>query len=195
MTFKQFFFIPLYIAALATGLMILAACVPANFPLQTWITFQAWAMYFMAGCTIKDGGKVMAGYLGGAVASIAIFELSGLLGGIGLTGNLPLWIAVFIVVIPVICAERVPGFNFVPAWFVGAGVFFGFMTHNTVWPDGACNWTKYCITTNTLMVSCLIGMIFGWVTVTIRGKYEACLAAKQPAAEEAPAEDTPAAEE
>ncbi len=127
MTFKQFFFIPVYISVLAVTLVMLAPPSPLVIPrLWTWIAFQAWAMYFMAGCTIKGGVKTFLGYLGGAVASIAIFELNGLLSGLGPAPALA--IAVFIVVIPVICGERVPYLDFVPAWFVGAGVVFGVLS-------------------------------------------------------------------
>ena len=189
MTFKQFFFIPVFISVLAVTLVMLAAPSPLVIPyLWTWIAFQAWAMYFMAGCTIKGGVKTFLGYLGGAVAAIAIFELMGLLSGWGLGDAPALAIAVFIVVIPVISSERVPYLDFVPAWFVGAGVFFGVMSIKTVWPDGAGTWTKYGITVTHLMVSCLVGLIYGVVTVFIRTKYEAWLKAKQPAEAEAPAD-------
>ena len=182
MTFKQFLFIPVFISVLAVTLVMLAAPSPVVVPyLWTWISFQAWAMYFMAGCTFKDGVRTLLGYFGGAVASIAIFELMGLLSGWGLGAAPALAIAVFIVVIPVISSERVPWLNFVPAWFVGAGVFFGVMSIKTVWPEGAGAWTKYGITLTHLMVSCLVGLIYGVVTVFIRGKYEAWLKAKQPA--------------
>ena len=175
MTFKQFLPIPVMIAALATGLMVLdmykAPVVPH---MRAWITFQAWAMYFMAGCTLAGGLKVMLGYLGGAIASVAIMELAGLLGGWGL-GGAAVPVAVFIVVIFVISAERVPGLNFVPAWFVGAGVFFGIMNLKQDWPAGATKWSNYQLAGTYLMVSCAIGMVFGIVTVFLRGKYEASL--------------------
>ena len=31
---------------------------------MTWIAFQAWAMYFLGGCTIKPAGKTAIGYAG-----------------------------------------------------------------------------------------------------------------------------------
>jgi len=80
MTFKRFFFIPLFIAVLAVILVMLAPPSPVVVPyLWPWIAFQAWAMYFLAGCTVKTGVKVILGYFGGAVASAAIMELMGLL--------------------------------------------------------------------------------------------------------------------
>jgi len=176
MSFKQFFPIPLFIAVLATTLVMLD--LPSNplIPhLWTWISFQAWAMYFLAGGTLKGGAKVFLGYLGGALASAAIIELGGPSSLIGqwipqLAGTPALAIAVFVVVVGVISAERVPMFNFVPAWFIGAGVYFGVMNLE----KGA----THVSTTTHLMVSCAVGLVYGVVTVLIRGKYEAWLKAR-----------------
>ena len=168
MTFKQFFPIPVGIAILAFLLMLVdlgAQSCPKNYFLS-WVAFQAWAMYFMAGCTLKNGVKVMLGYLGGAVASIAIMELAGVFAGLGF-GSMAVPVAVLIVVVPVICSERVPMFDFVPAWFVGAGVFFGLKTHIAD--------LSHVDAMITSVLSCLVGVIFGIVTVVLRGKYEAML--------------------
>ena len=189
MTFKQFIIIPLYIAVLATILMVLSVYKDLVLPhMYAWVTFQAWAMYFLAGCTYKGGVKVLLGYLGGAIASVAIFELMGLLAACGLGGNAALWLAVFIIVIGVISAERIPWFDFVPAWFIGAGVFFGIMELKF---GLKLTWANYATTGTHVMVSCAVGMIFGVVTVAIRARYEALLKSKQPAA----TEDTPEEEE
>ena len=175
MSFKQFFPIPLVIAILSTSLVMLDLQPNPLIPhLWTWITFQAWAMYFLAGCSIKGGVKVLLGYLGGAVASIAIFELIGLISRQApqLAGTPALAISVFAVVLPAICFERVPMFNFIPAWFVGAGVFFGVMAL------GPKPQTTYFSTGAHLMVSCAVGMVYGVATVLFRTRYEAWLKAK-----------------
>ena len=178
MTFKQFFLIPVFIAVLAFILML----VDMGFGSFTkyfvvWVAFQAWAMYFMAGCKLESGVKVMAGYLGGAVAATAIFALAGVLDFLGPMG-LP--VAVLIVVVPVISAERVPWFNFVPAWFVGAGVFFALHAGN------------YVETGTKSLFSCLVGVIFGVATVAFRTRYEASVASKSE--EPAPAAQNTGAE-
>ncbi len=104
MTFKQFIFIPVYIALLAVALVMLAKPSPLVIPhLWPWIAFQAWAMYFMAGCTLKGGVKTFLGYVAGALASIAIFPLMGLLFGSGLAGPSALAPALFIEVIGALC--------------------------------------------------------------------------------------------
>ena len=195
MSFKQFFPIPVIIALLATSMMVLDIFTSKNPTLchyLPWVSFQAWAMYFLAGCTLKGGARVMLGYLGGAAASAAIMELAGLFAGWGL-GQAAVPIAVFLIVIPVISAERVPGFNFVPAWFVGAGVFFGIMALKKDWAAGATTWAKYGTTFAYLMVSCAVGMVYGVVTVFLRKRYEAWVKAASRAAAGAARPSTPAA--
>jgi hypothetical protein len=203
MTFKQFFPIPVFIAAEAVTLVMLAPPSPVVIPyLWTWISFQAWAMYFLAGCTLKGGVKVWLGYLAGAVASVAIFEINGLLqpllvGPLGEPGSkcAALSVAVFLVVIGVICGERIPWFDFVPSWFIGAGVFFGIMSlpgnpeFNALFglmaapkPPGSiapCRWVQYLQAGGFLMVSCAVGLVYGVVTVFIRTRYTKWIEAKK----------------
>lgn len=172
MSFGRFLFIPIFIALLAASMMVLDIFKePTLRHYLPWISFQAWAMYFLAGCTLKGGAKVMLAYLGGAAASVAIMELAPLLGGWGL-GQAALPVAVFIVVVPVICAERVPGFDFVPGWFVGAGVYFALMELHKL-PGASGKWDRYLEAGLYLMVSCAIGQVYGIVTVFIRKRYEA----------------------
>ena len=215
MTFKQFFLIPVVIAILAFFLMLVDLgaqyCPNYGHYFVIWIAFQAWAMYFMAGCTLKTGVKVMLGYLGGGVASIAIMELGGVLGtSMPFLGKMAGPIAVLIIVVPVICSERVPMFDFVPAWFVGAGVFFGLtilsgaqstirLLETAFGGGGTLDAAKAGVDSAALghldvlfacLFSCLVGVIFGIVTVIFRMKYEASLKlnADAPAAAPAPAD-------
>ena len=173
MSFGKFIVIPVFIAIQASGLMLIAPYVrtlgEGAEGLAAWITFQAWAMYFLAGCSIKMAMKVLAGYAGGIVASIAIFEFGDALADdAGLGGYWGYALAVLIIVVPVIAMERAPGFNFIPAWFIGAGAFFGFMTlkgldHNA---------TVYAGVAVPELAACVVGLAFGWVTVTFRAWYE-----------------------
>lgn len=168
MPYSKFLPIPLFIAVQATIMMIIEPMIG----FVSWIAFQAWAMYFLAGCTPKTGLKTLLGYFGGVLASIAIMEGATLFGGMGLTGGTNLYLAVFIVVVFVISAEYVPWFDFVPSWFVGAGVFFGLMNLDS-FAEGASIWAMYGQSTVKLMWSCLVGLAFGAVTVAVRGWYEA----------------------
>lgn len=178
MTFGQYIVIPLFIAFQAFMMMLVAPYIPGNPEsvggpgLMAWVAFQAWAMYFLAGCTIPTGLKTLAGYFGGIVASIAIFELGAKLAGLNGTTPWGLYLAVFIVVVAVISAEKVPGLNFVPSWFLGAGVFFALMTFGKK-PEGDSMFLWYAKLALPEMVACAFGLAFGYVTVAFRKSYEA----------------------
>lgn len=148
-----------------------------------WISFQAWAVYFLAGCNPQGGLKVWLGYLSGILASIAIIELMGApgirampsIGGM----NLVMALAVLIVVVPAIMTENMK--NMVPALFIGSGAFFALFTIMNSTPEvmktlGDGNTAKYLFATRVELVYCLVGQIFGWITVFWRSKYEASLA-------------------
>jgi len=182
MSFSKFMLIPIFVSAQATSMMMLAPYIPGTASaigtgLLAWVAFQAWATYFMAGCTPKMGAKVVVGYLGGIIASVGIFELAALFSGLS-TGSTPwgLYLAVFLVVIPVIAVERAPGLDFVPAYFVGAGAFFALMTYVPK-PEAVGKIAWYVDLGTPIMVACVLGVIYGWITVTVRGAYEKKVAA------------------
>ena len=145
-----------------------------------WIAFQAWAVYFVVGCTAANGVKAWIGYLTGIVASIAIIQLMGMPGIVGLPNvggmNLAMAAAVFIVVIPAIMSENVK--NMVPALFIGSGAFFASFGHTALAaavPSGDLM-TKFAYAAQTELIYCALGLSFGFITVFWRGKYEASLA-------------------
>ncbi|MCL1920480.1 MAG: DUF1097 domain-containing protein [Kiritimatiellaeota bacterium] len=144
-----------------------------------WIAFQAWAVYFLSGCNPMGGVKAWIGYATGIAASIAIIELMGVpglkdiqpVGGM----NIVMAIAVFIVVIPAIMSENLK--NMVPALFIGSGAFFGLSEIIAKTPEYVtdCKWTNYGLATRAELVYCAVGLLFGFITVFWRGKYEATL--------------------
>jgi hypothetical protein len=87
MPFSKFIVLPIFVAVQAALLMLLAPFIkigPESIGgpgLVTWISFQAWAMYFMGGCTVKMAGKTVIGYAGGIIASVVIFTLIGVFAG------------------------------------------------------------------------------------------------------------------
>jgi hypothetical protein len=184
MTFGQYIVIPLFIAFQAFVMMLIAPFIPGNPDavggggLMAWVAFQAWAMYFLAGCTVPMGLKTLAGYFGGICASVAIFELAGVFAGLNTTTLWGLYLAVFIVVVAVISAEKVPGLNFVPSWFLGAGVFFALMTFGKKPADDSM-FLWYAKLALPEMVACALGLVFGYVTVAFRKSYEARFTATQ----------------
>jgi hypothetical protein len=134
-----------------------------------WVTFQAWAMYFMAGCTIKGGMRTFLGYVMGITAAILIIKLAGILGS---TGFWAVPLAVFVVVIPMCSMEKAHSLiDHVPALFVSSAVFFAF---TQLYP--AATFTNDAL---IILLYCVIGMIYGVVTVELRGLYEKMVMVKK----------------
>ncbi len=186
MSFKQFFPISVGIAVLAFFLVLInlgaSKCPNYGQYFILWVAFQTWAMYFMAGCTLQGGVKVLLGYVGGITASIGVLALNSFLMGV-IGADMALPVAVLILVIPIICFERVPMFDFIPAWFVGSGAFFALITIRGLGPVGVAHLEAM----GAELFSCFIGICFGIATVILRGKYEASLKLDTPA--EAPADE------
>ena len=166
MTLRKFIVIPIMIALLAGSIQIVDQLLhlkvePAGNVGFGWIAFQAWAMYFLAGCDVKGGLKTLLGYVMGIVASVAIMVLGGKFSELGFYA-FP--IAVFLVVIPVIFLEKVKWLDFIPAIFIGAGAFFAFMSYV---PNAT-----FTTATKTELIYCILGLFYGYVTVKLRGTYE-----------------------
>lgn len=127
----------------------------------SWIAFQAWALYFISGGNVKGGIKTIIAWVVGIVFSILIMIGAGWIGSLGFFA-IPASLLVF--VIPMICLEKVPWLDFIPGIFIGAGAFFGFMTY----VPGATFGSAFLIE----MIYCVIGLCFGWMSITFRGMYE-----------------------
>ena len=171
MDFKKFIVIPVYIAILAAGFIMLDQLISPYMPIADnkgfgWVTFQAWAMYFMAGCTVKGGARTFLGYVLGVLSAILIIKLAGV---VGATGFWAVPLAVLVMVIPMCSMERAHSvIDFVPAIFVSSAVFFAF---GQIYP--ATTMTSSAI---TILVYCAIGMILGFVTIYLRAAYEKIVA-------------------
>ena len=172
MDFKKFIVIPVYIAVLAAAFIVLDQKISPYMPIADnkgfgWITFQAWAMYFMAGCTVKGGARTFLGYALGVLSAILIIELAGFAGS---TGFWAVPIAVLVMVIPMCSMERAHSLiDFVPAIFVSSAVYFAF---TQIYPASTTR-TSMAI---TILAYCAIGMILGYVTIRIRAAYEKMVA-------------------
>lgn len=180
MKFSKFIIIPVMIAALAAIVQCIdqalvgSGLLPFG-PSFGWITFQAWAVYFFAGCNLQGGIRAFIAYVTAIVASAAIIGAGSWLAGLGL-GFWAFPLSLLVLVIPVICLERVKYFDLIPALFIGAGAFFALMNF-AVDPTGSlCE--NFAKAGAVEMVYCIIGLVAGWVTVTLRGRYEACVAKK-----------------
>lgn len=174
MPFSKFIVFPIFVAMQAAIMMIVTPYIkigpdtiggPA---LITWISFQSWAMYFLGGCTLKMAGKTIIGYICGIVAAVAIFTLNGLFSKqMQMPGSVALPLAVFIVVIPIMCAEKVKLLDFIPAWFMGAAVFFALQ-----FMSKAGTPAEYVAIAIPEMIACVVGLGFGVCTVSFRTWYE-----------------------
>ena len=169
MTAKKYFPIALFIGLQAAVLQAIDQAICAGIvPLFAgggWISFQAWAVYFMGGCTVKNGVRAMIGYVIGMVASIAIIFCGGQLGALGFWA-MPL---VLLVLVPIILYLDIAPemINFVPAVFVGAGVF------DLLRPCRRSFAVVFWCAFISEGIYALIGLVFGWLTITFRGWYEA----------------------
>ena len=108
MDFKKFVVIPVFIAFLAAGFIVIDQLIKPYMPIADnkgfgWVTFQAWAMYFLAGCTVKGGARTFLGYFLGILSAILIIELAGVVGS---TGFWAVPLAVLVMVIPMCSMEK-----------------------------------------------------------------------------------------
>lgn len=168
MTIKKYFPIALFIGVQACLLQVLDQLMGTTLSLVLvggggWIAFQAWAVYFLAGGSLKGGARGLIGYVIGMVASIAILFLGGVFSGVLGFWSVPL---VLLVLVPIILYLNIAPelFSLVPAVFIGAGVFFGIMTY----VPNATFATAFV----GELIFCVIGLIFGWATCTFQGWYE-----------------------
>jgi hypothetical protein len=175
MTAKKFFGVALLISILAALVQVIdqliqsSDCCPSLLISGTgfgWLAFQAWASYFITGGTIKGGLSALVAYIAGIVGSILIMVLGGWFAKVGIPGFWANPLSLLILVIPVIYLERAK--VLIPILFVGAGAFFAIMTFQPTSP------TTYLNAACTELLYCLVGLVFGWITVTLRVKYESC---------------------
>lgn len=128
-----------------------------------WVGFAAWACYFLNGCTVKGGVKVIGCWIAGIIASIAIYELGGSLTGVIDNPKIGYPVAVGIIAFLVILFEKVPALDFIPAWFIGAACFFALTNH--------VNQFNWKLSIAPILISCIVGQVFGYVTVALRTAY------------------------
>jgi len=165
--FKKFVMIPVMIGVLALLIQAIDQWLspimqPSGNSGFSWISFQAWATYFLAGANVKGGIKTLLAYAAGIAGSIVIMLLGG-----ALTPSLAFWgvpVAVGVIAFAVIFLEKVEWLSLIPALFIGAGAFFAFMSY----VPGA----TFTNATITEMVYCAMGLVFGYITVSLRVAWE-----------------------
>ncbi len=154
------------IVTLITDVMQAAGIITTDASL-TFITFICWATYFVFGANLKGAWSAFLGFIVGIVAAILMFVLAGQFAGMGMNvGLVAIPLAVFILVIFMLLAEKLPYFNNVAAIFLGTGMFFGLMGTPAI---GA---TGYGTVFLGELIYAAIGFAAGWLTVWIRGAVE-----------------------
>lgn len=141
--------------------------------LVSWAIFQTWALYFIAGATPKAGLRAMVCYMLGVLASVLIFWLAGMLGG----SNPVVAVVGALVTFTVICMEKAPYIDYIPAYFIGAGAYFALSTINM--PSGNATPGFQIL---VMLITCLAGSLLGYATVVFRTMYANFQAQKEAAA-------------
>lgn len=177
MTFKKFIWIPFFTGVLAFFLQILDQVMsPALAPFGNygfaWISFQAWAVYFFAGCTIKGGMKAYINYIVGIFAAIFIILFGQAVAPVAGFYAMPLSLLVACVIF--LSLERVELFNMLPPMFISAGLFFGFITY----VPGA----TFTNTGLAIAIYAFLGLFLGYVTILFRTWYEGKVGAAEESA-------------
>ncbi|UDQ99171.1 DUF1097 domain-containing protein [Lentisphaerota bacterium WC36G] len=134
-------------------------------PIIAWALFLGWALYFLAGCTVKEGAKALAGWGAGELIAIGIIIAGNHLSGCEGFKFFGFPIAVGILSFTVILFEKVKGLNFIPAWFIGAAATFAY-TGNPASTQTGLWWLAL-----TVFLSGFAGLFYGWLTVVLRTAY------------------------
>ncbi len=174
MTFKKFAFIPVIVGILAFFIQIadqqlMGHVLPEGNSGFGWIAFQSWALYFLAGGTVEGGIKVLLSYIAGIAGSILI-----MVWGASMMETMSFYafpISVGVITCAICYLERTQWLSIVPASFIGAGAFFGFMTY----VPGATFGTA----ATTELIYCVVGLLFGFVAVKLRTAYENSIKAEE----------------
>jgi hypothetical protein len=167
MPFYAFVAIPTFIGVLAFIVGLLDQVVsPALAPVQNlgfaFISFQAWAVYFFAGCSLQGGVKAYTNYLMGIVAAITIILIAQ--NSAPFIGRFASPFALCVGCIIFLSLERVPMFSLLPPMFISAGMFFGLITYMP-------NATLASVSAAIAIYS-LLGLFCGYLTILFRTWYE-----------------------
>ncbi len=168
MSFKKLL-IYAFLVALLAGVVTLVTWQMNGWPTQvgqplTYITFIAWASYFLFGANVKGAAKAFSSITAGIIAAILMFVLSLAFGFV------PWWavpLAVVIMVVPMMLCERVKIVDNVAAIFLGTGIYFSLSAAGAF---QGFTLAQYALVGATELIYVLIGFIAGWVTIFINQK-------------------------
>jgi hypothetical protein len=158
---------PIIIFVLCIPLMQVAAYVPQ---LVVFTSFCCWALYFLLGGNLKAGLWGGLCFILGEVFAIGIivqFLATPFLGTWALTIAVGLWAGLIILL-----AEQVKPIAAVPAYFIGAGLYFAvyFYWFPSIKP---ANPADYVLPLILCAASMAFGFVNGWLTVWLYGLWGA----------------------
>ena len=126
----------------------------------TYVTFVAWAAYFLFGANIKGAAKALSSMVAGVVAAILMFVLSLAF------GYDPWWavpLAIVILVVPMVFGEKVKIINNVAAIFMGTGLYFSLSAAGAFGDE--YTFKTYAIVGLTTLLYIFFGFVAGWITI------------------------------
>ena len=129
----------------------------------TYVSFIAWAGYFLFGANVKGAWLAFCSAFVGALGAILMFVLSIAF------GFSPWWavpLAVVIAVIPLCYMEKIKPVSNVAAIFMGTGIYFS-LSAAGAFADFDFSAARYCLIGLTEMLYIFIGFVAGWLTIQI----------------------------
>lgn len=128
----------------------------------TYVTFCAWAAYFLFGAAPKPALHALSSMAFGIVAAIAMFVLSIAFGFV------PWWavpLAVVILVIPMMWLEKVPPASNIAAVFLGTGLYFSLSAAGVF--QGNFTVQMFLTVAIVELIYVAIGFIAGWLSIQL----------------------------
>lgn len=128
----------------------------------TYVSFCAWAAYFLFGAAPKPALHAFASMAAGIVAAILMFVLSIAFGFV------PWWavpVAVVILVIGMMWLEKVPPVSNIAAVFLGTGLYFSLSAAGVF--EGTFTLQTYLTVGLVELIYVAIGFIAGWLSVQL----------------------------
>ena len=164
---KQFFLFALYVGIQSFILQMIDQSIGKNLVSGgnrgfVFIAFQAWALYFLLGSTVKGAVTAFCGYIVGIIFAVIMNVGAELLSGLGILA-IPV---IALIIVPIMMYFEYASWKIsnVATFFMGAGAFYG--TLNYV--DGIHVEEAVFI----VLLYCALGLLSGWMTIFFRHRYE-----------------------
>ena len=127
-----------------------------------FIAFQAWALYFLLGNSLKGAVKGSCGYILGIIFAVIMSAGAGMFSWMGI---LAVPVTALIVVPFMMYFEFAPWcISNVAVFFVGAGAYYGILNY----VDGI----NAVRAAGIVMLYCVLGLASGFMTILFRTQYE-----------------------